>query len=269
MAGFSFDLYDPHNTIAVSALKTGLRGSAALSRIQPSLESTLEAAFNRQCINDWNAEQPTYVSAAKIMHRIVGTLNARIILGEELASDPRTLDAALQYTLDGPIAAQFLRQIPCFLHGPVSSLIIGWTGAQRTLIKQIRRTVQERLSLPRSEDIKVQPTDCIQWIIEVEKKMEGKLLNVEEISKRTLSLLFGAAHQAPVYCTFVLYCLAKYPEYLQPLREEASSFPTADLYGLGGRQTPLLDSFLKETGRLFPIQASKTLSKAVKVLHIH
>lgn len=55
----------------------------------------------------------------------------------------------------------------------------------------------------------------------------------------------------------VLYMLSKYPEYSQPLWEELSQSQAK--YGLSRRyeHTPLLDSFLKETARLYPLQTGR------------
>ena len=55
---------------------------------------------------------------------------------------------------------------------------------------------------------------------------------------------------------FALYNLCKHKEYLERLRDEASKMTEEEICGFRDQDTPLLDSFLKETARLFPNQAN-------------
>lgn len=58
------------------------------------------------------------------------------------------------------------------------------------------------------------------------------------------------------FIVFVLYNLCKHPAYLQPLRNEVLNMTADEVYGFRDHNTPLMDSFLKETARLFADQAS-------------
>ena len=55
---------------------------------------------------------------------------------------------------------------------------------------------------------------------------------------------------------FALYNLCKHQEYLERLRDEVSKMTEDEICGSRDHDTPLLDSFLKETARLCPDQAS-------------
>ena len=57
--------------------------------------------------------------------------------------------------------------------------------------------------------------------------------------------------------TYAMYNLCKHPEYLQPLRTEVNAMSRKDLCDTTSESLPLLDSFLRETGRYFPLSACK------------
>lgn len=82
-----------------------------------------------------------------------------------------------------------------------------------------------------------------------------------------MGLLFGSAHQLPMVgyplfaqghakpmkiLGFALHFLAEYPEYMEPLREEAVAAKNDKTAAIDYDQMQLMDSFLKETARLNP-----------------
>ena len=82
-----------------------------------------------------------------------------------------------------------------------------------------------------------------------------------------MGLLFGGANQLSMVCSlrlqpygtkiqqitsFALYNLCKHPEYLGPLREEAAAAKRNKDQPFDHNQMYLMDSFLRETGRLNP-----------------
>ena len=82
-----------------------------------------------------------------------------------------------------------------------------------------------------------------------------------------MGLLFGGALQLSIVCSlklqlygtkiqqitsFALYNLCKHPEYLEPLREEAAAAKRDKDQPFDHDQMYLMDSFVRETGRLTP-----------------
>lgn len=57
--------------------------------------------------------------------------------------------------------------------------------------------------------------------------------------------------------TFMLYSMCKYTEYLEPLRNEAEEVANQGLYGANPEDTPVMDSFLKESARLNPLRTGE------------
>lgn len=114
-------------------------------------------------------------------------------------------------------------------------------------------------------------TDCIQWLINASRKSHEP--SVTEITQKTMGFVFAAAQQVSIvyqssqYDTYRLLCsqlvtfsidnLCKYPEYIPSLCKEISEMLEDNISRNGNEDMPLLDSFLKETARLFPLQAGK------------
>ena len=132
-----------------------------------------------------------------------------------------------------------------------------------------------KLSLnPFAENLKL---DCIRWVIE--SSQTDKQRSVERIVQQMIALLFASYHQMPMVsvtekqmvCTdngssndsiqalvFAVYNLCMHPEYIAPLRQEME----IALQGTSEerfKDIPLLDSFLRESSRLNPLDACKFL----------
>jgi cytochrome P450 len=75
------------------------------------------------------------------------------------------------------------------------------------------------------------------------------------ISQSMLGIWFAASHQPWMNLDFVLPELCVRPEWQSLLREEIGDYATVDYARL--EKLPLLDSFIKETVRLNPLDTSK------------
>ena len=67
--------------------------------------------------------------------------------------------------------------------------------------------------------------------------------------------------------TFMLHSLCKHPEYLECLRKEVEAMSEHGLYGANNDDTPLMDSFLKESARLNPLRTCKQFFAHVHSSH--
>ena len=72
-------------------------------------------------------------------------------------------------------------------------------------------------------------------------------------SIRPTNLISHLAYQT---ISFAIHDLCLHPEYVEPLRKELRSSAYAD-FERTGRGLPLLDSFLKESARLTPVESSQ------------
>ena len=197
MEGWQYDAQDPHNKISVSALKNGLRSN--LPAVRPILHEILKVAFNEETTSKQDERGWINISAAAVGHRVAGNLNARVILGEKLASDRGNVEAALQYAWDAAITTEVMRFTPSILQDPIAFLTMRWSGASRKLERRVSSLVEERLRPLAIQMESEKPLDCIQWMIDAAKKQKHQEhVDVRRITQRTLGFLFAAAHQTPM-----------------------------------------------------------------------
>ncbi|KAI9659175.1 MAG: hypothetical protein M1831_003757 [Alyxoria varia] len=262
MNGFRFEDSDPHNKIAVSTLKNRLRSK--MVDLGPGLQDMIELVFTKVTSVGKDSEGWINVSAASVGHQVAAHLNCFVILGEKMARDPGVTKAAMRYARDAAITSEVLHFAPDAMKGFIAYLIMNGSGAY----KQLERAIVEEARVRMDKDCdphndQTQPEDCLQWTIEALRGMDEER-KIVEMTRRLLSLLFAAAYQAPMLVTFALYNLCKHPGYLQPLKEEIDNLKLNEALGTSNRDAPLLDSFLKETARCFPLQAGTMDRKAMK-----
>ncbi|KAI4245507.1 MAG: hypothetical protein LQ352_006558 [Teloschistes flavicans] len=214
-----------------------------LPSLIPSLLRSLSKAFEtvlpaEQCTKDW-----TKISPHSACQYIAETLNSVVFVGEDTgrlhSNDITFLKPAMQYTRDVVITGEVLRFCPPFLQiRPVGWLTMNWRGAKNKVYKRLLHLFYERMRDQTS--LTQQPCDFVQWILNATRRKTPSA--IVRLSQHIMGLMFGGAHQMPMY-----------PEYLEPLVEEIKT--TQQRHPEGTRQYDelhLMDSFLKETARLNP-----------------
>ncbi|PQE02871.1 cytochrome P450 protein [Rutstroemia sp. NJR-2017a BBW] len=141
---------------------------------------------------------------------------------------------------------------------------MSWSGAMERIASHIRPLVIERLdaqkhgkALPESSSTPQQRT-------------------VTRIVQQIIALIFASAHQLPLVrqvtssipsdiyvLVFVIYNLCLHPEYIPPLTTELEnmlSLPQSAHY----KNTPLLESFLRESARMNPLDSVSIQRKVMQ-----
>lgn len=240
-----------YDSISTIALMIGLRSN--LPALRKGLQERIVVAVEREIRGLPDCNGWTRISASKASYQIAGKLNCYVILGEKLASDPALSQAALQFAHDAAITSELMHFTPSILQSPVSFVSMHLSGACKKLQERIPLEVRERLSCQSSGgDADREPLDCIQWIINAFRRSNE--MSVAGTMERTMGLLFASAHQVPPLVASSLYTLCKHPEYLPALQEEVSRVDENKEWGTRNQDIPLLDSFVKETVRLHPLQ---------------
>lgn len=72
-----------------------------------------------------------------------------------------------------------------------------------------------------------------------------------------MAIWFGSVHALSTTVTFTIHDLCLHPEYIAPLRSEVEG-PAYSLFEKTARGLPLLDSFIKESARLTPVESSNS-----------
>ncbi|KAK8932623.1 Ent-kaurene oxidase [Metarhizium anisopliae] len=81
-----------------------------------------------------------------------------------------------------------------------------------------------------------------------------------------IAVWFGSVHIASTTACAAIYDLCDRPEYVDILREEIEQTGWEALDKAGGQILPLMDSFLKESARLNPIESGTIPSAAFPIV---
>ncbi|KAF4610378.1 hypothetical protein G7Y89_g15741 [Cudoniella acicularis] len=99
------------------------------------------------------------------------------------------------------------------------------------------------------------------------KTRPEKPWTAERIIHELMALWFGSNHSIAMSINFAIQNICLYPEYVEPLRKELEG-PAYKIFEATGNGLPLLDSFLKESSRLSPVDSLSTRRKALKPFHL-
>jgi cytochrome P450 len=194
----------------------------------------------------------------------VARVSSRLFLGDRLCRDAEWLRITTTYTSYVIIAVKEYNQYPALIRPFIGRFL----PSVRELLRQVQKAdklmgavLQEREALDAAGK-KPDYTDAIEWFKQTAK---GRKYNPVYVQ---LTLSFVAIHTTADMITQVMFDLALNPEYIEPLREEVlrvlrtHGWKKTSLYNM-----KLLDSILKETQRLRPINHSKFISLLVLARH--
>ncbi|KAH9871931.1 hypothetical protein J1614_006189 [Plenodomus biglobosus] len=215
-------------------------------------------------------EQPNI--AAVIRECIVCT-NAIAFFGEELANDKKFIKAADDFIDKTVYIAESVRILPGFLSGPVVKLLQAYFSSQHIMFDALEAMTQQRIDERRIAVDQGQTTphhkDCIQYIMEQSLNFKASQCertapwSAGRIVHELMALWFGAVHTMAMATTFAVRDACTHTEYIEPLRKEIESSAYTK-WEATGQGLPLLDSFLKESTRMNPLDNVSTRRKALK-----
>ncbi|RYP59192.1 hypothetical protein DL769_008649 [Monosporascus sp. CRB-8-3] len=102
--------------------------------------------------------------------------------------------------------------------------------------------------------------DCIQWIMDTSP--QKKPWTAKRVVHEVMAIWFGSVHALSTTITFAIHDICLYPEYVAPLREELKN--DYDAFERTGKGLGLLDSFIKESARLTPVESMSTRRSALQ-----
>ncbi|CAI7672189.1 unnamed protein product [Penicillium manginii] len=211
-------------------------------------------------------EWTPYNFSAKIPY-VVARLSTRAFLGETLANNKEWIDISVNYTIDAFNAARELRQWLTILR-PVAQYFLTTTRKLRSHLSKgkmiIDAEIKRRHLAAESEsesDNEPRLQDTLDWYEQLSKS-SGRPVNV---SNGQIALSMAAIHTTSNLLTNVMYDLAAYPEYIQPLRDEILAVIAEDgcLKKSSLLKLKLMDSVMKETQRVHPV-SMVSLSRLAK-----
>lgn len=182
-------------------------------------------------------------------------------MGEKVCRDPAWLEVAVNYTIDTFQAGRDLRMWPSMLRPWVHWFLPSCrkTRQHHAIAKAIvSREIQaraERTQRQLNGKVVSERPNALDWIDELSSAhgIQSDPLKVQ------LGLSVAAIHTTSNMLTHVMYDLAAYPEYCDPLREEIKAVLAEDgrLQKSTLAKLKLLDSFIKESQRLNPVSISE------------
>ncbi|VUC22501.1 unnamed protein product [Clonostachys rosea] len=208
-----------------------------------------------------NGERQTRVYP--MMKKLVVLANAYSFLGDELYKNEAFRAAALTFVDQTIYGAEFMRILPNALKPIAGAIMERYFHCDQkvfdALLPHVEQRLQERDMRKKGSDIPVR-NDCIEWIIETSPKKNP--WSAQRVVWEILAIWFGSVHSLSITASNAIFNLCQHPEYVAPLRAELDS-DYADFLGTGDG-LPLLDSFLKESARLSPVETMSTRRAALK-----
>lgn len=193
---------------------------------------------------------------------LIRTANSGVFFGESLSREKRFLTAALQYPDDLLIASEMLRFVPTVVAPLAAPIFMRNRRGSRVMAEYLVPMIQRRLEARAcAESSDPKPLDCVQWIIDSNPKKEP--WPPEKIVQAVLGLWFASVHQPAIQLVYTIEALCKHTEYLEPLREEIRQHMGNGESALAFDHMPLLDSFLKESARMYPSDSISVRRKAL------
>ncbi|KFA79974.1 hypothetical protein S40288_10198 [Stachybotrys chartarum IBT 40288] len=221
--------------------------TTSLSRWNSAIIEELEAAMARELpvCDKW-----TSVKVSETLQRIVAVMSGRIFVGPELCRSQAYIEAALNIAQEAGAAVQSISILPFWKRPFVSTLEVRKLHQRQEKIHSVLRPVLEKRIQMNEAD---RPDDMLTWIINSQKKLG-------ERSFQTMAKLQGVLHLAAInttseMATNAFYNLAAMPEIVPILREEIHDVLKEHDGVVSTKSLQVmkkLDSFLKETSRLYP-----------------
>ncbi|RYO83042.1 hypothetical protein DL762_006318 [Monosporascus cannonballus] len=198
-----------------------------------------------------------------MMKKVVVVANAHAIFGEELGKNEEFLDTALNFVDQTVYGAEPLRLLPKFLVPIFGRIMASQFSCDKKMFGIMLPVVEQRFLERDQKRIghKVpHHDDCLQWIMETSPKKNP--WSPMRVIWELMAIWFGSVHSLSVTSSNAIYDLCLQPEYLQPLRDEINAH--YDGFLQSGSGLPLLDSFLKESARLNPVETMSTRRCAIR-----
>ncbi|KAK8075553.1 hypothetical protein PG997_010216 [Apiospora hydei] len=155
---------------------------------------------------------------------------------------------------------ELCRLLPKCIVKFVGPWLMARSGAMQTVGRYVTKLVHERL-VARDNDNDGKFLDCTQFIIK-ESRTDRQRSPIRLV-QQMVALQFASAHQLPMALAWAIIMLCKHSEYIPLLRHElqqselhSRKYQTKDLL--------LLDSFLRESSRLNPLDCLSVQRKAIQ-----
>ncbi|KAI0193565.1 cytochrome P450 [Xylaria flabelliformis] len=236
----------------------------ALVRLNPTIAQEVRDAMALElpsCV-DW-----TSVNIHSKLLRIVAMVSGRIFIGAELCRDETYLDSAINYTIEVMTAQRAVVRMRPWLRPFFASRLpeIKKLEQRKKIAREFLKPMIDARKLAAASSATDGPDDMLQWLIQNQPKFPDT--HSQNLVDVQLGLSFAAIHTTVLVATNVFYSAAALPSLMPELRQEI----TEALAKNGGVFTSQalqamtkLDSFLKETLRMYPATMASFQRKVLR-----
>ncbi|KAJ5350884.1 hypothetical protein N7541_008611 [Penicillium brevicompactum] len=253
--------------VTIEVVRTKLTQALGSLSIPLSKESSSTVKEALPPTDEWTP----YNFAHKIPY-MVARVSSLVFVGETICHDDEWIDVSVNYAIDAFGAMRDLRTWPSVLRPivhwflPSAQKLRSHLSKANTIInKEIQRRALIREGKIPAED-PPHKTDALDWFRETAEAQQN--FGFDQ-ARSQVGLALAAIHTTSNLLTNIMYDLAAYPEYFQPLREEICAVAAEDgvLKKTSLLKLKLMDSIMKESQRTHPLSMTSlnrfTLQKIV------
>ncbi|KAJ5545289.1 hypothetical protein N7461_007593 [Penicillium sp. DV-2018c] len=239
--------------VTVEVVRTKLTQTLGSLSIPLSKRTTEILKESLPPTDDWKSY---YI--ASMVPQMVARLSSLVFVGETISKDPEWIEVSVNYALDSFMAMRDLREWPSILR-PIVCRFLPSAQKLRKHLRKARTIIYrelDRRALVRAgklpEEDPPRNADALDWYRETAEARNQ--LDFDQ-SCSQVGLALAAIHTTSNLLTNVLYDLAAYPEYIQPLRDEIRAVAAEDgiLKKTSLLKLKLMDSVMKESQRMHPV----------------
>lgn len=232
-----------HDAYHYSIMKSQLTHN--LSAILPDVADEIAVAIDETLDltdNEWKC-----VLVLEIVEKVACRAGNRAFIGYPLCRDSDWTDLNMQLTNAVIKEGLILSLFPKFMMPLAARFATKTADRVKRGARHLSPIITERLRHMREfgEKWNDKPDDFLQWCLD-----EGKETSADLLAARMFAINFAATHTTSNTFAQALYCLAAYPQYVQPLREEVQTIIGSDGWTKEAlAKLQKVESFLKETQR--------------------
>ncbi|GAP91997.1 putative cytochrome P450 [Rosellinia necatrix] len=239
--------------------------TAHLPHILPDIRASISNLFEKRYESHPTVKGRKLSAVYPMIIGAVAQSNAYAFFGEELSKNEEFMQAGMVFIEQTLLIAEAVRLLPESISGAVGDFFAKRLNSGRIIYDSLEPVVSKRFEERelRKQGYEIpEQKDCIQWIMETSPKT--KPWTVQRVIHELMAVWFGSVHITSTTTCFALFDLCLHPEYLEPLRNEIKNTTWQAFEKSGGNLFPLMDSFMKESARLTPVESVSTRRKATR-----
>lgn len=227
----------------------------------PAVRDEIQTAFTDEIPvkDDW-----VKIKVLETMMRIVSRITNRAFVGLPLCRDPDYRQLNIQFTIDVFGAAIIVNRFPNWMKPMIATYLTNTSRKLKQGINHLKPILEERLAKEAEfgKDWPGKPNDLISWLIDDAPKDQK---TIRHLAIRVMLINIAAIHTTSMAFTSALYNLVARPAIMEELREEIEPVIEEEGWSKNAMsRLRKLDSFLKESLRLYGVNAVNTDRKVLK-----